>query len=641
MMTAIRSYAQLGRQLLRKWAVEPRIHTALRLLRPLLSGFLLSAASLGQFAQPLTVGLVTVSGGWSAALSAVGGSLGYWLFWGKAGLQGILWMVAGLVTALTLGSRPMAKTSRVLLPTVAALNTAAAGLLFQLQLGDTTPVPIYLLRVAMAAGASSLFLAKEQKRGQLTASLLWSIWVLALAQIPLRWMNPGMALASALAVTAPFPTVALAGLALDLGQVMPVPITAVLCLTYFLRSLPGLRKWMAGLLPVAIFPGVMALCGSWNPACLPPLALGGLLGRFLPNEETEPIRRGETGIAQVRLELAANVFSQMQQLLLEQTVPPIDEEALILRAADRACGSCPGRKGCKERAAAGQLSPQLLHRPLLEGSDLGIPCKKDNRLLQELRRGQEQLRSIRASRELQREYRSALVQQYQFFGEYLQDLSDDLGRRTKSAKPHYRVQVSLCANRPEADNGDRCQSFSVGLCCHYILLCDGMGTGSGAIEEARTAGSALKKLLTAGFPPEYALRSLNSLCALRGFAGAVTVDLAQLQLDTGKVLLYKWGAAPSYLLSRTGTEKIGTAGPPPGLSTQFRETVDRLSLRRGEMLIMCSDGAGGEDALRCAFWDPGEQPGELAARILESRSPQGDDATVAVVRLIPDPRIGY
>ena len=147
----------------------------------------------------------------------------------------------------------------------------------------------------------------------------------------------------------------------------------------------------------------------------------------------------------------------------------------------------------------------------------------------------------------------------------------------------------------------------------------------------------LKKLLTAGFPAEYALRTLNSLCALRGLAGAVTVDLAQLQLDTGKVMLYKWGAAPSYLLTADGSEKIGTAGPPPGLSvTDARETVERLSLRRGETLVLCSDGAHGEDALRC-WYDPHESPGELAARILESGAlAGGDDATVAIVRLKPN-----
>ena len=348
-------------------------------------------------------------------------------------------------------------------------------------------------------------------------------------------------------------------------------------------------------------------------------------------------------MAQVRLELAAGVFSQMQLLLLERDPPPIDEEALVLRAADKACGGCPNRKSCRERESACHLPAALLHRPLLDGHDLGIFCRKEGRLLSELHRAQEQLRTLRAGRELQREHRSALLQQYQFLSEYLQDLSDGLGRRNRALPIRYKPQISICAKPRDGENGDRCQCFAGTGGTYYVLLCDGMGTGLGAMDEGSGAAALLKKLLVAGFPAEYALRSLNSLCALRSMAGAVTVDLAQLQLDTGKVLLYKWGAAPSYLFSRAGAEKIGTAGPPPGLSvTDARETVERLSLRRGETLVLCSDGVSGEDAQRCWYGAVDEPPGELAARILEAGTgSKNDDATVAVVRLTPDARNGF
>ena len=162
-----------------------------------------------------------------------------------------------------------------------------------------------------------------------------------------------------------------------------------------------------------------------------------------------------------------------------------------------------------------------------------------------------------------------------------------------------------------------------------------MGTGLGAIQEGRTAGNILKRLLTAGYPAEHALRSLNSLCALRDRAGAVTIDLAEVQLDTGKVTLYKWGAAPSYLVSGLGAEKVGSATPPPGLSvTDYRETVERVSLRRGEWLVMVSDGIGEQEALRCCRSAAGRTPEELAMEILACGQLGGeDDATIALLRL--------
>ena len=256
-------------------------------------------------------------------------------------------------------------------------------------------------------------------------------------------------------------------------------------------------------------------------------------------------------------------------------------------------------------------------------------------MLQELRRSQEQWRSIRADRDRQMEYRAAVVQQYRFLSDYLQELSDVLAQRTNLPQQSFQPELAVCSASKSGVNGDRCLWFAGVECRYYILLCDGMGTGPEAAPEGKNTASMLKKLLTAGYPAEYALRSVNSMCTLQGRGGAVTIDLAELRLDTGKVTVYKWGAAPSFLVSHGEAVKIGTAAPPPGLSvTEGRETVERLSLRRGELLVLQSDGAGGEDALRRALEGTDLPPGELAAQILEcSREGRTDDATVAVVRL--------
>jgi serine/threonine protein phosphatase PrpC len=256
-------------------------------------------------------------------------------------------------------------------------------------------------------------------------------------------------------------------------------------------------------------------------------------------------------------------------------------------------------------------------------------------LLQELRRSQEQLRSIRADRDRQMEYRAAVVQQYGFLSDYLQGLADSLAQRQEPPKAWFRPEVGMVSASLTRANGDRCLWFAGTECKYYVLLCDGMGTGAEAAREAQNVGNMLRRLLSAGYPAEAALRSVNSLCALQGKAGAVTVDLAELRLDTGRAVLYKWGAAPSYVISRGEPIKIGTAAPPPGLSvTDGRETVERLSLRRGETLVLLSDGAGGEESLRRNWMDFSSPAGELAAKILQSsQSADADDATVAVVRL--------
>ncbi len=635
-MISFQSYVRRGRHILRRWAVDPRVHILSRAVVHTLSGFLLSAASLGHTAMPLALGLVCACSGWSAVLTAAGACAGYLLFWGSAGQQCVIWLAAGLPAALLLSDCRLTRQTPLLIPSAAALIVAAAGVIFQTLELESTPVAFYLLRVTVAPAAVWVFTRVLQGRNPILDWIACGFGVLALAQImPIPYFGLGFLASGALAVLAPFPAAALAGLALDLAQITPVPMTAVMTLSFLVRMLPRQNKLLQRLAPACLYFAVMGLCGQWDLLPLPGLLAGGIIGGFLPAPGKVAHRRGETGAAQVKLEMVSSVLARTEQLLLEAPVVPVDEEALVARAAERACGGCPCRKSCKDSRRIAQLPPFVLQKPLLTPEELPIVCRKSGRFLAELHRSQEQLRSIRADRERQREYRAAVIQQYQFLSAYLQELSDQLGRRQDGSEAYYEPQVRFYGNRPESENGDRCMRFAGTMCRYYVLLCDGMGTGLGAVQEGRTAAALLRRLLSVGYPAEYALRSLNSLCALRDRAGAVSVDLAELQLDSGKVTVYKWGGAPSYIVSKVSADKIGTAGPPPGLSvTDCQEESHRLTLRRGETLVLVSDGIGEEEALRCCMDGVGLPPGELAARLLSCGCAGGeDDATVVTIQL--------
>jgi stage II sporulation protein E len=230
-----------------------------------------------------------------------------------------------------------------------------------------------------------------------------------------------------------------------------------------------------------------------------------------------------------------------------------------------------------------------------------------------------------------------VVQQYEFLEHYLTRQADLLPRRANRLRQRFWPEISILSAGREAANGDRCAAFTGTGCRYYIALCDGMGTGAGAAREGQSALQLLRQMLVGGFPAEYALRSVNSLLVLRGRAAAVTLDLAEVELDSGRVTVYKWGGAPSWVVTRDGAEKIGTATPPPGLSvSDGRESVQRLSLRRGEVLIMVSDGVEAQDALSRMDGLGSLPPGEAAAKLLElGAAGLADDATVAAVRLRP------
>lgn len=638
MIVSLQSYVRRGEHLFRKWMRNPRYQNALRAVAYALAGFCFSAASMGNCCLPLAMAMVCGCRGWSTLYAAAGGALGYMVFWGSGGYIGVFWIVTGLAAVLLMGEHRLSRKSPLLLPAAVGFLIAASGLVFQVVLKDQTPVPIYLLRVVLGASTAVLYAKVMQGRNPILDWLAWGLAVLSLAQIvPIPYLGLGYVAAGFIAGSGAFPMAAFSGLALDLAQVTPVPMTAVMTLGYLVRFLPRYPKALAATAPAMVYVGIMGLTGSWDMYPLPGLLLGGVIGVWLPVPGKFAHRRGETGVAQVRLELAAGVLTQTEVLLTEVESLPVDEEALVERAAEKACSSCAYRKNCPDSKRMRQMPSVVLHKPLLSTQELPVLCRKPGRVLAELHRCQEQLRSIRADRERQKEYRAAVVQQYRFLSVFLQDLADQLPRRTESSRNHFYPEVTVYGNRTEQDNGDRCLRFAGVGRKYYVVLCDGMGQGIGAVAEGKTAASLLYRMLAAGYPAEYALRSLNSLCALRDRAGAVSVDLAEVMLDSGKVNLYKWGAAPSYLTTKYGAERIGATSPPPGLSVLEQERVEKVSLRRGEWLVMVSDGVGQREAMRCCMENGDCSPEELATGILNSRqtAEKDDDATVVILRLSP------
>ena len=597
-------------------------------------GCLLAAAAVEGRFQPLALGLLCAgTGGWNAVAAALGAALGYLWFWGRGAAQAMFWLGAGLAVNLGLGDAGISRRQKLMLPACAAVIVAGGGVLWLVRWGDETPIPAYLTRVALALCATAIFRAFLERRGSWADWLAQSLLVLALSQIAVLGVNLGFAAAGYFAAQGALASAALAGLGLDLAHPRGVGMTGAMCLSFCLRLIPSRPRWLDALAPALAYIPVMALSGRFDLSPVPGLLLGGALRLALPGlGRLEPRkRRGEHAVAQLRLEQMALALRHMEQsLLLTAPVSP-DRGAVLDRASRAACDFCPERRGCRGRLE--ELPEGLLEQPGLGEEDLPRGCRKPTRLLGELRRGQEQLRRMKGDRKRLESYQCAARDQYAFLADFLQNLAEDLGSRQEVRTHRFTPEVAMSTRSHREENGDRCLWFAGTGSDYYILLCDGMGTGAGAARESREAAELLKRMLQAGFPAEYALRSLNSLAVLRELGGCTTVDLVRLHLDTGRGTLYKWGAASSYLLKNGQLRKIGTASPPPGLNVQARETVDRLSLSGGEVLILLSDGAGEDVLLRTEWTAPVPSPGGLATALVERGAEEGDDATVAVVQL--------
>ena len=162
------------------------------------------------------------------------------------------------------------------------------------------------------------------------------------------------------------------------------------------------------------------------------------------------------------------------------------------------------------------------------------------------------------------------------------------------------------------------------------------GTGEEASKLSAETVRLLERLLKSGLAPVAALKIMNGMELLRGTGCFTTVDLLHLDLLSGEGVLYKWGAAPSYYRTADQMKKIGTAAPPPGVGVGGDHLPERyqLSLKWGEMLVLVSDGAGGEDTEETISDYRGQSPRELAA-LLIAGIPAEDDMTAVCISLQP------
>lgn len=589
------------------------------------SGFLLSGASLWGTMQPGAMALVLCSTGWRCICAAMGSGAGYLLFWGSGGIQGAVWCLGALLLAILAPFFGDGVTLQRKLALSGACLVSASGLVYPLRFPHPVPVPLFFVRVVLAWMAAHLgFRLRDGDRAARWACMALGVCVLCQMPVPI-WCNPGLLAAGLLAAAAPLPAAAMAGIGADLTRVPAVPMSAVVGLSFFFRHLPVRGRGMRTAAPGMACLVMMAVLRQWDPGMLLASALGGAAGALLPWQIGAIPRHAWVSAAQVQLEQNARVLSFLQRQLLEYPPSPPEGALLLDRLKQERCLPCRYRENCREQ-------DRLCAAVLTRGE--AFACRRGEAMAASIERCRDQWKRMLALQASREEYRAALVQQYGFLADALRDLADTLHSREERAVPRFRVLVSARSRGKHWANGDSVTAFPGLRCRYYVLLCDGMGTGLGAAEEGRQTAQLLKQMLSAGRSPASALGSINSQLTLLNRGGAVTVDLTEVQLDSGCTWVYKWGAEPGWLLRRGKAEKIGYATPPPGTSLESgRESTGRVSLARGETLLMVSDGISSTNASSWAADAEHTEPGDLAQRILGEGSQGEDDATAVVIRL--------
>lgn len=127
---------------------------------------------------------------------------------------------------------------------------------------------------------------------------------------------------------------------------------------------------------------------------------------------------------------------------------------------------------------------------------------------------------------------------------------------------------------------------------HFAMsLSDGMGSGSMACKESEMVIDLLEKFLEAGFHPDASIRMMNSAMVTHGENNLFsTVDVADVDLDTGYCRLYKVGGAPTFVKQGGTVVEITGDNPPIGLFSKMEIQTAEIMLKHGDFLVMVSDG---------------------------------------------------
>lgn len=223
-------------------------------------------------------------------------------------------------------------------------------------------------------------------------------------------------------------------------------------------------------------------------------------------------------------------------------------------------------------------------------------------------------------------------------------LKDGRAALHMESAPLFRIECSrtgVC-KRGERVSGDTVSFFRGKDGLFFALISDGMGSGDEAAVSSRTARVFLEKLLAAGAGRQNAISLLNSYLSSREKEVFATVDLFEADLYTGRGVLVKAGAAPSFVMRGGKCRKLQSATAPAGIIRELHAEQLSFPLMNGDLLVMLSDGlagdGGGEEAERALCALPrGASTAEIANALMEDavkRTNRQDDLSVCVIKIL-------
>ena len=165
---------------------------------------------------------------------------------------------------------------------------------------------------------------------------------------------------------------------------------------------------------------------------------------------------------------------------------------------------------------------------------------------------------------------------------------------TISERAMYNAQIKAFQKSKSGNrqNGDIWDCFNDGNGNVYMIISDGMGSGSRARIDSAFACNMLSRFLKAGVDMEASIEMLNSsLMVKSGDESFATLDVCRINLTTGEVLLYKAGGSSTFIRCGGSFAEVKGVGLPLGVNYHADYGGKIFTVGAGDVVIMTSDGA--------------------------------------------------
>lgn len=182
--------------------------------------------------------------------------------------------------------------------------------------------------------------------------------------------------------------------------------------------------------------------------------------------------------------------------------------------------------------------------------------------------------------------------------------------------------------------GDCYDTFTDASGTLYVILSDGMGTGSRARVDSAMACSVLSKLLKGGISLPAALETVNNVLMVKSADESfATLDICRLDLNSGECVVYKAGAATTYIKSANKLVRATLSSPPAGLGGKLTVPAQRFTVGAGDVIVMTTDGAVLDEQWLSRELSQRVEPCELSERIAKAAraAENGRDDDISVI----------